>query len=47
MQCPRSKVSKFRFLYFYEIVEIDQKEDLVKKMAMLEQLNDQLLVDSK
>jgi hypothetical protein len=49
-QCPRSKLSKFRILPYSEIVVRGQNlkfQVICKKMAMFEQLNDQLLVNSK
>ena len=50
LQCHRSNFSKFRIMPYSEIVVRGQNlqfQVICQKMAMCEQLNDQLLLDSK
>ena len=49
-QCPRTKLGKFRILPYSEIVVRGQKlqfQVICQKLSVSEQLNDQLLVNSK
>ena len=50
LQCPRSKLIKLRIMPYSKIVVRGQNlqfQLICQKMAMFEQLNDQLLVNSK